>query len=289
MLRKDDRISNTAPRNHPDQFSYRQKQITRRQIQTQKEFLYSAVRIADTKEDAPMDECNLTVSNHSKVYFRHKIYYGQLNFVFTQLRFSPQVNVSIRDSVVDGMVWTWTYFGDEGGFHFLTHPPEVSVWSLGLLQKSVGGLIDPIYLFLETNGCQTNIEIGNASSTRKIGLALKDILSPLYKVNEDYKANFWCYWRRRWISPDWIYTICLHVVCQLQHVEYRCCAHRFSMKNMKRILDCNKRNTFVNDFVWYIPFISGCIFFLNMPLFVLSENQFGDKIFDTINRYHQDS
>ena len=175
-----------------------------------------------------IEECNLTVSDISKRCFRYKVTHGQLNFIFTHLKFSPQSNVSIREFVVDGLVWTWTYIGDNGGFSFLTHPPEASVWSLGLLHNSVGGPLEPIKLTLETNGCHTDIEIGNETSIYKIGHALKNLLSPLYKVNEDYQACFWCYWRRRWIPSHWIYILCLHVVCPLPHVEYRCCARHFT-------------------------------------------------------------
>ena len=230
---------------------------------------YSVANLkAVAKGVAVMEECNLTVSDSSKGSFRYKVSHGGLNFIFAHLKFSPQINVSIHEFVVDGLVWTWTYFGDNGGFRFLMHPPEASLWSLGLLHKSVGGLIDPIELTLGTNGCHTNIEIGKETSTYKIGHALKDLLSSLYKVNEDYQTNFWCYWKRRWIPSHWIYILCLHVVCPLPHVEYRCCARHFTPKKMTWDLDCSKENTFVNDFIWYIPFISGCIFFLNMPLFV---------------------
>ena len=263
VLRKDDRIPNKAPRTHLDSLLSQPEDV--REIQIPKKSNYSVVKL---EADATMDECNLTVSDSSKGPFRYKVTHRQLNFVFTHLKFSTDINVSIQDFVVDGLVWTWTYFGDNGGFRFLTHPPEVSVWSLGLLKKSVGGLIDPIELTLETNGCQTNIEIGNETSTLQIGRALEDVLRSLYKKHEDFQANFWCYWRRRWISPDWLYTLCVHVVCPLPHVEYRCCVRHFTPKKMIYELDCSKSNRFVNDFVWYIPFIIGCIFFLNMPLFV---------------------
>lgn len=263
VLRKDDRIANKALRYHPDLFSSQEEVVRVRETQVQNVSNYSM-----GKDDEDMGECNLTASHVSKGHFRYKVARGQLNFVFTHLKFSPQINVSILDFVVDGMVWTWTYFGDNGGFRFLSHPTEASVWSLGLLHKSVGGIIDPIDITLETNGCQTEIEIGNETSTLKIGHALKDILSSQYKTHEDYQANFWCYWRRRWVPSHWIYILCLHVVNPLPHVEYRCCARHFSPKKMLWELDCSKKNTFVNDFMWYIPFISGCIFFLNMPLFV---------------------
>ena len=218
--------------------------------------------------DTGTEDCNLTVSEPSKGHFHYIIARGHLNFVFTHLKFSPEINVSIADYVVDGLVWTWTYIGANGGFRFLMHSPEVSLWSLGLLHHSIGGLIDSLELTLVTNGCKANIEIGNETSSYKIGHALQDILSPLYKVDEDLKANFWCYWKKRWIPNHWLYILCLHVVCPLPHVEYRCCARHFSPNNMTWDLDCSSRNTFVNNFVWYIPFINGCIFFLNMPLFV---------------------
>lgn len=213
-------------------------------------------------------DCNLIVSKRSAGHFRYKIVHDQLNFVFTHLNFSPQINVTFDRFVVDGLVWTWTYFGDLGGFRLLSHPAEAILWSLGLLHKSVGGMIDPMELMIETNGCQIAIEIGEESSTYKIGNALKDILYPLYNVKEDFRANFWCYWKRKYIEIHWIYILCLHVVCPIPHVEYRCCARHFVPANSTWNLDCSSRNTFVNDFVWYIPFISGCIFFLNMPLFL---------------------
>ena len=239
-------------------FSSQAGDVGVKETQNSHESNHSVLAIA---VDTGTEDCNLTVSETSKGHFHYIIAHEHLNFVFIHLKFSPEINGSIANYVVDGLVWTWTYIGNNGGFPFLQQPPEVSVWSLGLLYHSIGGVIDSLELTLETNGCKMNIEIGNETSTYKIGHALKDIRSPLYTVDEDLRANFWCYWKRRWIPNHWLYILCLHVVCPLPHVEYRCCARHFSPKNMTWDLDCSSRNTFVNNFVWYIPFISGCIFF----------------------------
>lgn len=215
------------------------------------------------------DQCNLTLSNLSISRFRYKVRRGHFNFAFTKLKFLPSVNVTIKKSVIEGLTWTWTYFGNNGGLFLLKRPPEAILWSLGLLQKTVGGIRESIELELITNNCTTEIEIGNLTSTYRIGNALKDILSSLYEnVNPDYAASYWCYWERRYID-DRIYILCLHVVCPIPLLQYRCCVNYFQPSKMRRELDCGgKKNTFTYERLWYIPFVSGCIFFLNMPLFV---------------------
>ena len=210
-------------------------------------------------------DCNLTLTEASKNHFRYKVNRFGKNFIYTHLNFSPLVNLTFESHVIGPQTWTWTYFGDEGGFFFLKQPVEGSIWSLGLLTQTIDGIVE---LELTTNNCSISLRIGDDASSYIIGMALKDIVHDLYRTEPDYEASFWCYKKRRYIERHWLYILCLHVVCPIQTGEYRCCANHFYPKEDKRVLDCGKSNTFVNDYLWYIPFISGCLFCLHMPLFV---------------------
>ena len=213
-------------------------------------------------------KCFLELHKGSINQFRHIVYYGDLSLVMLHLNVAPPLSLKPSKDIVGVGHWVWTYYGQRGGLEFLTWPSEFQIWSLGLLYTYVG---DPLVMNISRyNGSCTTLEVGQYETDMTISTALVALQQTLHFVQEDgqYDPSFWCYRRRKYLNPKYLYLICKHIVCPFVAIQYSCCRYFYIIAKGQREVQCYQH--FSYDQIWWMaPIVAAVLLFSFCPLIIL--------------------
>ncbi|KAK3611328.1 hypothetical protein CHS0354_029979 [Potamilus streckersoni] len=217
----------------------------------------------------PLD-CTLSLSKSSISIFRHYVWRNEWNFVSLHLTFPAEIEVIGTEDVVGPLHWIWTFYGNKGALEFLSWPIEFGIWSMGILNEYSGELPN---FRLDAKGNCSNLIVGENKTNYAISIALKEAADEITNVSEIYGPSFWCFKRRIFINPDFIYTMCLHMVCPVEALKYQCCSNFFNVVTQKREVNCPGKNllTFEYDVLWWIfPTVVASLLFAFSPLLLMN-------------------
>ncbi|KAL3858275.1 hypothetical protein ACJMK2_012871 [Sinanodonta woodiana] len=212
-------------------------------------------------------ECNISLAKEAITKFRHDVWYNGWNFVSLHLTLSANNTLKGTNVVVGPSVWIWTFYGKKGALEFLSWPIEFGIWSMGFLNMHSGDLHN---LKLEVQGNCTNLFVGDKETNFAISNALKESVEEISELDDMYGPSFWCYKERMYITPHFIYQMCLHMVCPVEALKYRCCKYFYETKSQKREVDCADDNIFTYDVLWWIfPTVIATLMFAFSPLILM--------------------
>ncbi|KAL3874230.1 hypothetical protein ACJMK2_037275 [Sinanodonta woodiana] len=216
--------------------------------------------------------CTISLDKSSISRFRHEVWYNEWNFVSLHLTFPDGIEVQSTRDVVGPFVWIWTFFGNKGALEFLSWPIEFGIWSMGFLNAYSGDL--PNFKLNVTGNC-SNLVVGEDDTNYAISVALKDAVDKIIVLSEMYGPSFWCFKTRIFINPDFIYYMCLHMVCPVEALKYQCCSYFFDPNTQKRDVSCpgkGKNNlTFTYDVLWWVfPTVLAVLLFAFSPLLLMN-------------------
>ena len=225
-------------------------------------------------------QCKLQLAYKSISEFRHSVYYKDLNYVTLHLIL---VNGSLAPSrfIVGVNHWIWTYYREHGGLASLNWPLEFGSWSFGLLNTFTGGPID-MYLHTVEGNC-SSLEVGKESDDLAISGALLNLTLAMHNLrNHEYDPSFWCYRKRKFLNPDYLYQICIHIVCPFVAIKHVCCNYYYNSKKQHRELGCLDEEYTYDNLLWLTPIFIAVILFSFCPLLLLS---IGSSIVRTARDY----
>ena len=213
-------------------------------------------------------KCVLKLDTKSINKFRHIVYYGDLSFVMLHLNTKPPLSLKPSKQIVGVGHWVWTYFGQRGGLEFLEWPSEFQIWSLGLLYTYVG---DPLVMNISIyNGSCSHLKVGHYDTDMAISTALVGLQKALHEVMPEgqYDPSFWCYRRRKYLYPQYLYLICKHMVCPFVAIKYSCCRYFYKGSKGRREVECYQ--DFSYDQIWWLaPIFAAVLLFSFCPLIIL--------------------
>ena len=213
-------------------------------------------------------KCALELDGESISKFRHIVYYGDLSFVMLHLNMVYPLSLKPSKDIVGVRHWVWTFYGQHGGLQFLEWPSEFQIWSLGLLYTYVGEPLD--MKISKYNGSCSHLEVGTHDTDLAISTALLKLEETLQKVTHDdrYDPSFWCYRRRKYLNPQYLYLICKHIVCPFVAIKYSCCRYLYMTSKGRREVQCDK--DFSYDQIWWLaPIFAAVLLFSFCPLIIL--------------------
>ncbi|KAK3611325.1 hypothetical protein CHS0354_029975 [Potamilus streckersoni] len=217
-------------------------------------------------------DCIISLHKSSVSKFRHEVWYNEWNYVSLHLTFPDGIEVQGTKDVVGPLVWIWTFYGNKGALEFLSWPIEFGIWSMGFLNAYSGDL--PNFKLNVTGNC-SNMVVGENKTNYAISTALKEAADQLANVSEIYGPSFWCFKTRIFINPDFIYYMCLHMVCPVEALKYQCCSNFFNTMTQKRDVSCPGENknglTFTYDVLWWVfPTVLAVLLFAFSPLLLMN-------------------
>ncbi|KAL3873350.1 hypothetical protein ACJMK2_036481 [Sinanodonta woodiana] len=212
-------------------------------------------------------DCNINLTKEAIAKFRHEIWYNDWNFVSLHLTLQTNNTLNGKQFVVGPSVWIWTFSGKKGALPFLSWPIEFGIWSMGFLNMHSGDLKN---FKLEVEGNCTNLVVGDSETNFAISNALKQSADEIRKLDEMYGHSLWCYKERIYITPHFVYQMCLHMVCPVEALKYRCCAYRYNTSSQKREVTCRVDYIFTYDDLWWIiPTVFATLLFAISPLILM--------------------
>ena len=233
--------------------------------------------------------CELGLEFRSITRFRHLVYYGDLNFVILHLKLGDGLEFLPSRNIVGESHWVWTFYGRHGGLEFLDWPLEFHIWSLGLLNAYVGGPMD-MYIDKIGGDC-SSLQVGNKSTDLAISNALVNLTYSLHFLKHgQYDPSFWCYRKRKFLNPNYLYWICKHIVCPCIAIKYSCCAYYYSVPKRGRQVECEGHDFKYDEIWWLAPIFAAVVLFSFFPLFILNvastfKNNTKDKNNDNLKNY----
>ncbi|KAK3611326.1 hypothetical protein CHS0354_029976 [Potamilus streckersoni] len=211
--------------------------------------------------------CNISLAKEAVTKFRHEVWYNNWNFVSLHLTLPDNSILKGRNIVVGPSIWIWTFYGKKGALEFLNWPIEFGIWSMRFLNTYSGDL--PKFK-LKVEGNCTNLVVGDEETNYAISNALKETADAMQNLSEIYGPSFWCYKERMYITPDFIYHMCLHMFCPVEALKYRCCKYFFNMESQRREITCKEDQIFTYDVLWWIfPTIVATLLFAFSPLLLM--------------------
>ena len=213
-----------------------------------------------------MNPCVLHVNQTSLDYFTRMARRNDLSFAYLRLKVETGLYLYKSKHTVDEDLWIWTYYGNLGGYEFLSWPMDFGIWSLGILSIYVGGPYD-IALYNSSGNC-SYLKVGDIVTDRTIGRALTNLTESLIhtggsKDAERYELSFLCYKRRKYIQPTVLYYLCQNMFCPFQALENSC--HFYDSHKLS-----NHQYMFsYHNLLWIGPTIIAVIIFFFSPLFIL--------------------
>ena len=216
------------------------------------------------------NKCVLAPSSKSLSKFRHVVFYEKLNYVQFLLIPGKDVSFSANDYVVENLKWVWTFNGKDGAREFLRWPVEYGIWSLGLLTVFTDNNME-IELIRRQGNC-SNLTVGYRPDDLVISTALNHLSQSLANFSTEFESrygpSFFCYKRRIFVNPKFLYVLCKNIMCPLDLLKYNCCANAFHVKELKRYVDCD--DSFRYDTLWWtVPSVVAVLVFASCPLFIM--------------------
>lgn len=222
--------------------------------------------------DPKSGECELELCEKCISKFRHVVYYSEAAFVYLKLLPSDGVGIRGENSVVGENIWIWTFYGKDGGLQFLRWPMEFGIWSMGLLTSYV--IKDPMHMVLKSkSGNCSNLKVGSIKDDYTISTALLNLTLTINKVtgtDDKYGASFFCYNKRMYITSEFIYVLCKHIVCPLEALQYHCCNYYYNTTYGYRTIGCRKEEFRYDPVSWILPTFVSVLLFLVCPLLLLN-------------------
>lgn len=222
--------------------------------------------------DSTNEKCVLQLQRGSINKFRHDVWYSKANFVYLKLEPGTGVNIVGNDYVVGETIWTWTYFGKDGGLQFLKWPIEFGLWSMDLLGSAVIKYPEKMKLKMVSGNC-SHLEVGELETDEIISNALTNLTEDLIELAEKYASSFFCYKKRIFIQSKYLYGICKQVVCPIDALEYKCCSYYYNTTEQNRSITCNYKGglfEFVYEsFSWILPVVLSFVLFAFSPFLIL--------------------
>ena len=213
-----------------------------------------------------MKECKLQLNDKSISKFRQIVYNNDLSFAYLHLEMEQPLHLKESKYVVGVSHWVWTFYGRHGGLEFLRWPIEFQIWSLGLLNSFVGG---PFDMFINKAGGNCSyLNVGEDSTDLAISRALVNLTYALHEPTDgQYDSSFWCYRKRTYLYPEYLYLICQHIVCPFVAIKYSCCSFVYNIEKQHREVKCGKE--FLYDQVWWLaPVFVAILLFSFFPLII---------------------
>ena len=217
-------------------------------------------------------ECIISFTPSSKQYFTYKVMKYKFKFVPIHLRFlnlSSQTEIHYTRCVIQPMDWIWTFRGVEGNYggrQYLTWPPEYGTLSIGMLKAHTS---IPLHMNLTVQG-KCDLVIGAKNTTMRLAMAFNNFTNDLALTKDEYNYSYWCYKERIFVENYFLYQLCLHVICPIETIGYRCCKHTYDVNIHGFTIRC-PGHFYVFDGVWWVcPFVIGFILYLYFALMLFS-------------------
>ena len=222
----------------------------------------------EERDEVDKRHCKLQLARKSITKFRHIVYYNDLNYVTLHLIMTDG-SFAPSKSIVGVNHWIWTYFGERGGLPFLKWPLEFGSWSFGLLNTFTGG---PFKMYLNTtDGNCSSLKVGKESDDLAISGALLNLTLAMHDLrNNQYDPSFWCYRKRMYLNPQYLYRICINIVCPFVAIKHVCCKYYYNVRKQHRELSCENNEHTYDTLLWLTPIFIAVILFTFCPLLLLS-------------------
>ncbi|XP_052818884.1 uncharacterized protein LOC128244832 [Mya arenaria] len=229
-------------------------------------------------------KCKMKVDQRTVSTFIYRVWRFESRYVFMGLRPENGSGIKIRSSpdVINGNIWTWTFWDKNEAQEFLRWPIEFGIWSMGILYHSVlrQPQVLPVVLKRVSGDC-SHLTVGNVKDDLAISRALNAITLGLMRNNSDgekYGPSYYCYSRKRNV-PAYMQIICENIVCPFEGIEKECCVYRFNRTNMKRNVICPEFKYIYDTISWNVPILLAIILFIYFPMLLLFV---AHKFFDSV-------
>lgn len=225
------------------------------------------------KEKTTLDkQCNITFTPSSKQYFTYKVLKFKYRFVRFHLQFlnlSSDSEIHYTRCVIQPMEWIWTFRGvggNYGGRQYLDWPPDYDTMSMGMLSTYTS---PPLRMNLTVQG-KCDIVIGAKNTTMRLAMAFANFTGDLAKTKDEYNYSYWCYKERIFVQNNFLFQLCLHVICPIETIGYRCCKHTYDVSIHDFITSCPGYFYVFGGVWWVCPFVIGSVLYLYLGLILLS-------------------
>lgn len=226
----------------------------------------------DTNRTELDKECKIMFTPSSQQYFTYKVLKFKYRFVHFRLNFlnqSQDSQIHYTKCVIEPLEWIWTFLGVEGNYggrQYLDWPPEFDVMSMGMLTTYTS---PPLKVNLTVDG-ECDIVIGSVNTTMRLALAFANFTNDLMMTQDEYNYSYWCYKERIFVDNYLLYQICLHVICPIETIGYRCCKQMYDVTVRKYVIRC-PGHFYTFDGVWWVcPFVIGFVLYLYFALMLFS-------------------
>lgn len=218
------------------------------------------------------DTCELELCKICVGMFRHVVHYRQASFVHLKLTSDNMTHLKSERNVISENQWVWTFYGKEGGFEFLKWPSEYGIWSLRLLSSYTVSTPLNIKLIRVKGNC-SNLVVGKKSSDEVISKALLNLTLTLMSYSREdnvtYAPSFFCYRKRNLFVSDFVYKLCINIICPVDPLKYVCCSYSYRAREMTRKLVCKGAELSYDSLWWTLSTVPAFFLFAFSPLIIM--------------------
>lgn len=217
-------------------------------------------------------QCIISFTPSSRQYFTYKVMKFKYKLVYFHLQF---LNLSSKEAihytrcVIQPTNWIWTFRGVEGNYggrQYLTWPPNYGTLSMSMLKAQTSA---PLRVNLTVKG-KCDVVIGSVNTTMRLAMAFRKFTNDLADTLDEYNYSYWCYKERLFVQNHFLYKLCLHVICPIETIGYRCCKQEYDVNVHKFRIHC-PGHFYTFDGVWWVcPFVIGTLLYLYVMLIIFS-------------------